>query len=76
MANVSISFKFLGGSTLSGPIERLQNALSHNYYANTSVYDDGTFVAQAENLINRAAQEYEAELALLNTGDGQQADDQ
>ena len=40
MANVSISFKFLGGSDLSGPIERLQNALSHNYYANTSVYDD------------------------------------
>lgn len=25
------------------------------------VYDDGTFVAQAENLINRAAQEYEKE---------------
>lgn len=38
------------------------------------VYDDGTFVAQAENLINRAAQEYEAELALQNPGEGQQTD--
>jgi len=32
------------------------------------VYNDGTFVAQAENLINRAAQEYEAELAALGPG--------
>ena len=39
MANITISFKFLGGSDLSGPINRLQNALSFNYYANTSVYD-------------------------------------
>ena len=34
------------------------------------VYDDGTFVAQAENLITRAAQEYEAELAAQNPGPG------
>lgn len=40
MANVTIGFKFLGGSDLSGPINRLQNSLSFNYYANTIVYDD------------------------------------
>lgn len=40
IADVDISFKFLGGSDLAGPIGRLQNALSFNYYANTSVYDD------------------------------------
>ena len=40
MANISIGFKFLGGSDLSGPINRLQNALSFNYYANTSIYDN------------------------------------
>ena len=39
IANVSISFKFIGGSTLLGPINKLQNALSFNYYANTQVYD-------------------------------------
>lgn len=38
-ANVSITFTFLGGSDISGPIARLQNAASFNYYANTSVYD-------------------------------------
>lgn len=40
IANVSISFKFLGGHDLGGPIGRLQNALSFNYYANSSVYDN------------------------------------
>jgi hypothetical protein len=39
IATISIGFKFLGGSDLSGPIARLQNAVSFNYYANTSVYD-------------------------------------
>jgi hypothetical protein len=35
-----MSFHFIGGSNLTGPVERLQNALSFNYYANTEVYDD------------------------------------
>jgi hypothetical protein len=39
IANVSISFKFIGGSSLMGPINKLQNALSFNYFANTQVYD-------------------------------------
>lgn len=39
MADITIGFKFLGGSDLSGPIARLQNAVSSNFYANTSVYD-------------------------------------
>ena len=39
MANITMNFKFIGGQDLSGPIERLQNAVSSNFYANTSVYD-------------------------------------
>ena len=39
MANININFKFLGGQDISGPIERLQNAVTANYYANASVYD-------------------------------------
>ena len=39
LANITIGFKFLGGSDISGPIERLQNAVSSNFFANTSVYD-------------------------------------
>lgn len=40
MADISLSFNFLGGSDLASPISRLQNAVSFNYYANTVVYDD------------------------------------
>ena len=39
IANVDMSIKFVGGSALEGPINRLQNALSFNYFANTQVYD-------------------------------------
>jgi outer membrane protein OmpA-like peptidoglycan-associated protein len=39
-AKITINFNFLGGSDLAGPIARLQNAVSFNYYANTSVYDN------------------------------------
>ena len=40
MAKITLRFKFLGGSDLGGPITRLQNAVSFNYYANTGVYDN------------------------------------
>lgn len=39
-ARISLNFKFLGGSDIEAPIARLQNAVSFNYYANQSVYDD------------------------------------
>lgn len=39
-ARISLSFKFLGGSDLTSPISKLQNAITFNYYANQSIYDD------------------------------------
>jgi hypothetical protein len=42
IANVSLSFKYIGGSGLRVPINELQNALSFNYYANADVYDSRT----------------------------------
>ena len=39
-AKIDLNFRFLGGSDLEAPISRLQNAVSFNYYANQSVYDD------------------------------------
>lgn len=39
IANVTISFKYIGGSSLYGPINKLQNALSFNYFANTQTFD-------------------------------------
>lgn len=50
IANVSLSFKFIGGSTLMGPINKLQNALSFNYYANAHVYDPrADYIAKDEH---------------------------
>lgn len=39
IAKVTLSFKFVGASGLSNAVDKLQNALSFNYYANTEVYD-------------------------------------
>ena len=40
IAEVSMSFNFIGGSGMAKPIEELQNAISFNFYANTELYDD------------------------------------
>jgi hypothetical protein len=40
IADVSLSFNFIGGHGLAAPIAKLQNALSFNYYANTEMYDE------------------------------------
>jgi len=39
IANVNMSFKFIGGESLYGPINRLQNAVSFNFFANTQVFE-------------------------------------
>lgn len=39
IAKVDIGFKFIGGSSLGGPIKQLQNAVSFNFFANTGVYN-------------------------------------
>jgi hypothetical protein len=40
LCDVSINFKFIGGGDIEGPVRRLQNAMTFNYYANTSFYDN------------------------------------
>jgi hypothetical protein len=40
IANITLNFNFVGGSGLKEPIDKLQNALSFNYYANTEIYDE------------------------------------
>ncbi len=39
IATVTLSINYIGGNSLIGPINRLQNAVSFNYYANTEIYD-------------------------------------
>ncbi len=40
IANVTLQVNFIGGQGLEKPVERLQNALSSNFYANTEMYDE------------------------------------
>ena len=40
IAKVQMSFNFVGGSGLKESVDKLQNALTFNYYANTEIYDD------------------------------------
>jgi hypothetical protein len=40
IANVTLNFKFVGGSGLKSSIDKLQNSLTFNYYANTEMWDD------------------------------------
>ncbi len=39
IATATLSVSFIGGQGMEKPVERLQNALSSNFYANTEVYD-------------------------------------
>jgi len=39
IASVTLSVNYVGGNSLLGPINKLQNAVSFNYYANTEIYD-------------------------------------
>lgn len=39
VADVALQVSFIGGHGMEKPVERLQNALSSNFYANTEVYD-------------------------------------
>ena len=58
MAKVSMQIQILGGSDISAPIKRLQNAVSFNYYANTSIYDNrsDTAVYSSGNTISDTKQ--------------------
>ena len=59
IANVTISFKYIGGSSLYSPINKLQNALSFNYFANTQVYDPrADYVAKVSDLDDASKKKY------------------
>jgi len=51
IANVTMGFNFVGGSGLKESVDRLQNALSFNYYANTEIYDDRSTVTAKEDFL-------------------------
>jgi len=42
-ADVTMQLKIIGGMSMRGPIDALQNAVSFNYYANSTFYNDGVY---------------------------------
>lgn len=43
LAKITLNMKVIGGQSLEGPISVLQNALSYNYYANSTYTDKGIY---------------------------------
>ena len=81
LANVTLTFKFVGGSSLQGPINILQNALSFNYYANTQVYDprasyieEGKVVVGATTLTSYTATDNQTETTNKEINQGKNAE--
>jgi len=52
IANITLSFDIIGGMGLKEPVERLQNSLSFNYYANTEMYDDRAEITEDVSAID------------------------
>lgn len=57
LANVSLQVNFIGGQGLAKPVERLQNALSSNFYANTEMYDERSTIT-AGSIGGKTTQEF------------------
>lgn len=60
MANVTMNFNFIGGQDIAGPVDRLQNAVSYNYYANASVYDRHADYYKKYDGENKVLSQYDA----------------
>jgi len=61
IAEVTLQVNFIGGHGMEKPVERLQNALSSNFYANTEVYDPRSTATEDRTAFSKA--EYEKIIA-------------
>jgi hypothetical protein len=57
IATVTMQIAFIGGQGLAKPIERLQNALSSNFFANTEMYDERS-IPTNETIGGQKAEEF------------------
>ena len=71
IADINMSFYFIGGQGIKEPVSRLQNALSFNYYANTEVYDERSVVTEDRSELNREILDKINDAGGINIVDGQ-----
>ena len=50
LAKIDLNFSFIGGSSIDGPIRQLQNAVSFNFFANTSVFNPRRYYTAGDNV--------------------------
>jgi hypothetical protein len=55
LANITLNIKIIGGQSLKGPIDALQNAVSYNYYANSTYSNEGVYALPSKAAENQAA---------------------
>lgn len=51
VCSVDLNFKFIGGSSLGGPISQLQNAVGFNFFANTGLYNPRTIYQSVKDYV-------------------------
>ena len=66
IANITLGFKFVGGSGLKESVDKIQNALTFNYYANTEMWDDRADVTAQEDFLRILDSEFLKQDTLLN----------
>jgi hypothetical protein len=54
IAKIQLGFNMIGGHGLKGPVAKLQNALSFNYYANTEMYDERAEETESTEAVDKA----------------------
>ncbi len=60
IASVTMQLNFIGGQGIERPVEKLQNALSSNFFANTEMYDERS-TSTALKINNKDAEEFTKE---------------
>jgi len=75
IASIQLSIDLIGGHSLDGPINRLQNAVSFNYYANTEIYEPRADYIQDGELKDGLKLSEIREKALGETGLNQLVED-
>ena len=78
IANVTLSFKIIGGMGLKEPVDQLQNALSFNYYGNTEIYDERATATEDTSAIDNMVVEKivgKQPPVTVNNVDNQQTND-
>ena len=74
LADVNLSFNFIGGHGLKEPVSQLQNALTFNYYANTEMYDERAVATEDTTTFDlQLIEEVLKTVPLQNVDFGQQA---